>query len=186
MKRLQYFYYILLTAGLFTAISVNYTNAQSKPHKLRRVTITHKVKHTYKDSIRLEANANLDKVPVAVDVKKNKTTYAEVVKFTLTITNNSTVAVPDPIAYKGSKFVKLYINGKLKTPKALFDESEGVNDTDKVIATGQSQTFYCDWLKSNRTQLFRKYGKRFSIQFAYLNKRSPKVWVDVNKLKAKS
>jgi hypothetical protein len=182
MKRLQYFCYILLTIGLITAISVNYTNAQSKSHKLKK--LTHKAKLTYKDSIILDASANLDKQ--AIDFKDNKTTYAEVVKFTLTITNNSNVKVPDPIAYKGSKFVKLYINGQLKTPKALFDESEDVSDTDKVIETGQSQTFYCDWLKSNRTQLIRKYGKKFTIQFAYLNKRSPKVLVDVSKLKAKS
>jgi len=184
MKRLQYFCYILLTLGLFMATSVNYTNAQSKSHKHKKVT--HKTSLAYKDSIKLETSADLDKVAVAVDVKNNKTTYAEVVKFTLTITNNSTVAVPDPIAYKGSKFVKLYINGKLKTPKALFDDSEDVSDTDKVIATGQSQTFYCDWLKSNRTQLFRKYGKKFTIQFAYLNKRSPKLTVEISKLKAKS
>lgn len=182
MKRLQYLCYILLTTGLFITTSVNYTSAQSKSHKHKKVT--RKTSLAYKDSIKLEATANLDKV--VVDFKNNKTTYAEVVKFTLTITNNSTVAVPDPIAYKGSKFVKLYINGRLKTPKALFDESEGVSDTDKVIATGQSQTFYCDWLKSNRTQLFHKYGKKFTIQFAYLNKLSPKVLVDVNKLKAKS
>jgi len=184
MKRLQYLYYILLTASLFVVASINYTHAQSKSHKLKRVTVTSKTRLGYKDSIKLDAAANLDKE--VVDFKNNKTTYAEVVKFTLTITNNSTVAVPDPIAYKGSKFVKLYINGKLKTPKALFDESEDVSDTDKVIETGQSQTFYCDWLKSNRTQLIRKYGKKFTIQFAYLNKRSPKVLVDVNKLTPKS
>jgi len=182
MKRLQYLCYILLTTGLFTVISVNYTNAQSKSHRHRRAT--HKTSVAYKDSIKLEAAANLDKE--VVDFKNKKTTYAEVVKFTLTITNNSSVAVPDPIAYKGAKFVKLYINGKLKTPKALFDESEGVSVTDKLIAKGQSQTFYCDWLKSNRSQLFHRYGKKFTIQFAYLNKRSPKLTVEVNKLKAKS
>ncbi len=182
MKRLQYFCYILLTTGLFIATSVNCTNAQSKSHKLKKVT--RKAPLTYKDSIILDASASLDKDVIAF--KDNKTTYAEVVRFTLTITNNSDVDVPDPIAYKGSKFVKLYINGHLKTPKALFDESEDPADTDKLIQTGESQTFYCDWLKSNRTQLIRKYGKKFTIQFAYLNKRSPKVLVDVNKLKAKS
>ncbi|OCX52680.1 hypothetical protein BEL04_14635 [Mucilaginibacter sp. PPCGB 2223] len=183
MKTPKYFYYILLTIGLSNTLMVNNTSAQSKPHKLKRVTVTHKA-GTYKDSIQLNASANLDKE--IIDFKDNKTTYAEVVKFTLTITNNSKVSVPDPIAYKGSKFVKLYINGHLNMPKALFDESEDVTDTDKVIETGQSQTFYCDWLKSNRTQLIRKYGKKFAIQFTYLNKRSAKVWVDVSKLKAKS
>lgn len=183
MKRLQYPCYILLTFGLYIAASLNYTYAQGKPQQLKKVTITHKARTAYKDSIALVANAGLDKVIVAF--KDNKATYAEVVKFSLTITNHSKVAVPDPIAYKGSKFVKLYINGKLRMPKALFDESEDATDTDKIIATGQSQTFYCDWLKSNRTQLFRKYGKRFSIQFAYLNKRSPMLWVDISKLKAK-
>jgi len=186
MKTPKYLCYILLTFGLYSTVTVNYSFAQSKPlkpHQLKTVTIARSGK-TYKDSILLEASAGLDKQ--VVDFKNNKTTYAEVVKFMLKITNQSKVAVPDPIAYKGSKFVKLYINGHLNTPKALFDESEDTSDTDKVIETGQSQTFYCDWLKSNRTQLIRKFGKKFSIQFAYLNKRSPKVWVDVRKLNAKS
>ncbi|WP_448702754.1 hypothetical protein ACFGVR_10410 [Mucilaginibacter sp. AW1-3] len=183
MKTLKHFCYSLLTLGLCILTTVNYSHAQSKSHTHKKAA-THKKPLTYKDSIVLEASANLDKA--VVDFKDNKTTYAEVVKFTLKITNNSDVDVPDPGAYKGSKFVKLYINGKLKTPKALFDESEEPADTDKLIQTGESQTFYCDWLRSNRTQLIRQYGKKFTIQFAYLNKRSPKVWVNVNKLQAKS
>lgn len=180
MKTLKYYCYILLTIGLYTAATVNYTHAQSKHRHTKHKAVR---KLTYKDSIMLEAGANVDST--VIDFKNKKTTYTEVVKFTLKITNNSKVAVPDPIAYKGSKFVKLYINGHLQMPKALFDESEDVSDTDKMITTGQSQTFYCDWLKSNRTQLVRKFGKRFTIQFAYLNKRSPKVTVNVNRLKAK-
>lgn len=180
MKTLKYYCYILLTIGLYIATAINYSSAQSKH---RHTKSKARPKSTYKDSIKLEASADIDSTIIAF--KNKKTTYAEVVKFTLKITNGSSVAVPDPIAYKGSKFVKLYINGKLKMPKALFDESEDLHDTYRVIASGHSQTFYCDWLKSNRTQLMRQFGKKFTIQFAYLNKRSAKVLVNVNKLKLK-
>jgi len=183
MKSLKYFNCTLLIIGLYTIFSVNNTFAQGKPKHLKRV---HKIVHSlnYKDSITLQPGAELADVPIAY--KNNKTTYAKVVKFTLKITNGCAGAIPDPIAYKGSKFVKLYVNGKLNNPKVLFDETEDATDTDKLILTGQSQTFYCDWLLSTKSKLQRKFGKRFYIQFSYIKKRSPKVWVNLNTLGTKS
>jgi len=180
MKTLHTFTGKLIMITLLIAAPFNYIYAQTS-HKHKKPIAKHIP--SYKDSIKLETMVDFDKDAIAY--KDKKTTYADVVKFTLKITNGSTVAVPDPIAYKGSKFVKMYVNGHLTIPKALFDESETAADTDKVIKTGQSQTFYCDWLRSNRSGLLRKYGKKFFVQFAYLNKLSPKVYVDLTKLASK-
>ncbi len=181
MKILHTYTSKFVIIALLIAAPLHSIYAQTTAHKHKKTVA--KPVPSYKDSIRLETMVNFDKDAIAY--KDNKTTYADVVKFTLKITNGSTVAVPDPIAYKGSKFVKMFINGHLTIPKALFDESETAADTDKVIKTGESQTFYCDWLRSNRSALLRKYGKKFFVQFAYLNKLSPKVYVDLTKLASK-
>ncbi len=178
MKTLHNLSCFLLLIILSCTIAHNSYAQTSHKHK-KAVGAAKKL--TYKDSIKLETMVSLDTEAVAY--KNNKTTYAEVVKFTLKIANNCGAGIPDPVAYKGAKYVKLYINGHLHNPKALFDETEDITDKDKVIMPGQSQTFYCDWLKSSRSILQRKYGKKFTIQFAYINIRSPKVLVELSKLK---
>lgn len=134
---------------------------------------------TVKDSIFLNNIVTFDRNAFSVT---NKTpNYVSVVKFTLKITNGSKGSIPDPIAYKGTKYVKFYINGRLAKPKTLFDESENAADTDKVIRPDSTQTFYCDWLSSKNAGFQKKYGKKFTIQWSYLNILSKKVAVDMAK-----
>jgi hypothetical protein len=182
MTNLRNIRYFTLLIWLCCITAANYSYAQTS-HKHKTVHAKKKAKLTYKDSIKLETTVNLDNEAVAY--KNKKATYAEVVKFTLKITNNCSAGVPDPVGYKGAKYVKLYINGHLNNPKALFDETENITDKSKVILPGQSQTFYCDWLKSSRSILQRKYGKKFTIQFVYINIRSARVIVELSKLKMK-
>jgi hypothetical protein len=178
MKTLQAFKYILLLIGICALAPVNNIYAQKKH--------THKktAKHTYKDSIGLRTIVSLDSEVVAY--KNKKATYAQIVKFTVKITNGSHTVIPDPVKYKGEKFVKMFINGQPHTPKTLFDDKEDITDKDNIIAPGQSQTFYCDWLTSSRSSLLKKYGAKFTVQFSYIHIRSHLYHVDLNKLKMKS
>jgi hypothetical protein len=134
---------------------------------------------TVKDSIFLNNIVTFDKS--AFSITNKAPNYANVVKFTLKITNGSKGSIPDPIAYKGAKYVKFYINGRLANPKTLFDESEDTADTDNVIRPDSTQTFYCDWLSSKNAGFQKKYGKKFTIQWSYLNILSKKVAVDMTK-----
>ena len=165
--------YILIIA--LTVISCFYFTSSLQAQRKHGAA---KKGHSVKDSIRLNTVVLFTKEPVAV--KNEKTTYVDVVKFNLQITNGSLAAIPDPMAYHGAQYIRFYINGKLHTPKVLYrEEDEVYKQKSKFIASGASQTFYCDWLRSSRASLQKQYGNRFVVQWSYVNIRSKKVTVNL-------
>ncbi|MBW4889851.1 hypothetical protein KXQ82_08995 [Mucilaginibacter sp. HMF5004] len=176
MKNLTCLLTILLIAHLLP--SQNTFAVQQKPTKPGHVK-SKVARNTFKDSVSLVNIVTFDKSPYSVT--NNKPNYANVIKFTLSITNGSKAAIPDPVSFKGAKYVKLYINGHLNNPKMLYDDSRDAGDGDNLITPGASQVFHCDWLTSKYASIQKKYGKKYIVQWSYLNIMSKKVAVDMTK-----